>query len=214
VIAEWQRRSPRRSAVLALDPETDIPPNWTKAVDALAAVPRYDNAARSNTEQDVQGLTAWLRGEGPDPETISGFAFEPTRGRDVTGRQRALYRTTIALSMRHAPLDFHEAKPLNKPIIDGHVVDDPHLPAEVPFGFRADRCRRQRSEPHAHRQDHQHTHRWQRPIRVPGRHEERAQWCARRHPEEPQPSAGGKRPSGRTVSTISYIGGRTASPQS
>jgi hypothetical protein len=88
---------------------------------------RYDNAANSNTEQDVQVLTAWLRGEGPDPETISGFAFEPTRWRDVTGRQRALYRTTIALSMRHSPLDFHEAKPLNKPIIDGHAVDDHHI---------------------------------------------------------------------------------------
>lgn len=184
VIAQWQRNSPKRSAVLALDPEADIAPNWTKAVDALASVltmlrdecgvlvakwlgyytmlitlaaawpvvnekggpavgarrsklqrwfwctsfiGRYDNAANSNTEQDAQILTAWLRGEGPEPEIVSTFFFDPSRWRDVTGRQRALYRTTIALSMRRSPLDFHEFKPLNKPIIDGQAVDDHHI---------------------------------------------------------------------------------------
>lgn len=184
VIAQWQRKSPKRSAVLALDPEPDIAPNWTKAVDALASVltmlrdecgvlvakwlgyytmlitlaaawpvvnekggpavgarrsklqrwfwctsfmGRYDNAANSNTEQDAQVLTAWLRGEGPEPEIVSAFFFDPSRWHDVTGRQRALYRTTIALSMRRSPLDFHEFKPLNKPIIDGQAVDDHHI---------------------------------------------------------------------------------------
>jgi hypothetical protein len=184
VIAQWQRKSPKRSAVLALDPETDIAPNWTKAVNALADVltmlrdecgvlvakwlgystilitlaaawpvahekggpavgarrlklqrwfwcssfmGRYDNAANSNTEQDVQVLTLWLRDEGPEPEIVATFSFHPTRWRDVTARQRALYRTTIALSMRRSPLDFHEIKPLNKAIIDGQAVDDHHI---------------------------------------------------------------------------------------
>lgn len=40
---------------------------------------RYDNAANSNAEQDAQVLAAWLRGDGPEPEVVSGFAFEPVR---------------------------------------------------------------------------------------------------------------------------------------
>jgi hypothetical protein len=66
---------------------------------------------------------------------VSGFAFDPQRWRDITGRQRALYRTTIALSMRRSPLEFHEAKPLNKAIIDGQAVDDHHI---FPRKFLAD----------------------------------------------------------------------------
>lgn len=184
VIAQWQRKSPKRSAVLALDPETDIGPNWHQAVKALAdalmmlrdecgvLVPKwlgyttmlitlastwpvvyetpgpavgarraklqrwfwcasfaglYDNAANSHAEQDVPNLAAWLRGEEGEPQIVSSFAFDPARWRETTGRQRALYRTTIALSMRHSPLDFHEAKPLNKSIIDGLAVDDHHI---------------------------------------------------------------------------------------
>jgi hypothetical protein len=184
VIAQWQRKSPKRSVVLALDPESDIAPAWDSAVESLANVltmlrdecgvlvakwlgyytmlitlaavwpvvyetggpaigarraklqqwfwcasfmGRYDNAANNNTEQDTQVLAAWLRGKGSAPEVVSAFSFDPQRWRDITGRQRALYRTTIALSMRHAPLDFHEAKPLNKLIIDGESVDDHHI---------------------------------------------------------------------------------------
>jgi hypothetical protein len=96
---------------------------------------RYDNAANGNTEQDTQVLSAWLRGQGPEPEVVAGFLFDPQRWREITGRQRALYRTTIALSMRRSPLEFHEAKPLNKAIIDGQAVDDHHI---FPQKFLAD----------------------------------------------------------------------------
>ena len=96
---------------------------------------RYDNAANSNTEQDTQILSVWFRGEGPEPEVVSEFSFDPQRWRGITGRQRALYRTTIALAMRRSPLEFHEAKPLNKAIIDGQAVDDHHI---FPQKFLAD----------------------------------------------------------------------------
>ena len=209
VIAQWRRKSPKRSAVLSLDPENDIAPEWAASVDALADVltmlrdecgvlvakwlgyytmlitmaavwpvvyeeggpaigarrtklqrwfwcasfsGRYDNAANSNTEQDTQVLSAWFRGEGPEPEVVSAFSFDPQRWRDITGRQRALYRTTIALSMRRSPLEFHEAKPLNKAIIDGQAVDDHHIfPQKFLAGYRSSRCGRQRAQPHADR---------------------------------------------------------------
>lgn len=184
VIAQWQRKSPKRSSVLALDPEADIQPSWSQAVDAMAGcltmlrdecgvlvakwlgyttmlitlssvwptayekggpavgarrsklrrwfwcasfMGRYENSPNTNTEQDVPALAQWLRDDGPPPEVVSGFEFDPVRWRGITVRQRALYRTTIALSMRRSPLDFHEAKPLDKGIIVGQAVDDHHI---------------------------------------------------------------------------------------
>jgi hypothetical protein len=88
---------------------------------------RYENTVNSKTEQDVPLTGAWLRNEGSEPEVVTTFSFDPARWRDITVRQRALYRTTIALSMRNSPRDFHEAKPLNKSIIDGQAVDDHHI---------------------------------------------------------------------------------------
>lgn len=88
---------------------------------------RYENAANFNTEQDVPELSSWLRGTVPPPAVVAEFDFDPARWRQVTVRQRALYRTKMALAMRKSPLDFHEAKPLNKPVIDGQRVDDHHI---------------------------------------------------------------------------------------
>lgn len=184
VIAQWRRNTPKRSAVLALDPEADIAVEWDRAIVAVAGVltmlrdecgvlvskwlgyatmivtmaaawpiaieksgpavgarrgmlqrwfwcssfaGRYENASNTNTEQDVPALTAWMRGEGEPPVEVSAFAFPSDRWRDVTVRQRALYRTTIALLMRGSPLDFHNATKLDKGIIDGQAVDDHHV---------------------------------------------------------------------------------------
>lgn len=87
---------------------------------------RYDNASNSVTEKDVPELVAWLEG-GSEPEAVARFRFDSTRWSEITRRQRALYRGTIALLMRHSPLDFHEALPLGKPIIEGRDVDDHHI---------------------------------------------------------------------------------------
>jgi len=184
VTAQWRKRSPKRSAVLGLDPEQDIAPLWGEAVGALAGAltmlrdecgilvgkwlgyytmlitmagvwpivyekggpavgarraklqrwfwcasftGRYENATNTNSEQDVPALSAWLRGDAGAPDVVAHFDFDPARWREVTVRQRALYRTTIALSMRTDALDFHEAKPLNKSMIDGQAVDDHHV---------------------------------------------------------------------------------------
>jgi hypothetical protein len=192
VIAQWQKNNPKRSSVLALDPECDIAPHWNRAIDALVGVltmlrdecgvlvgkwlgyytmlitmaavwpdvhekggpavgarraklqrwfwctsfsGRYENATNTNSAQDVPALATWMRDESGPPDTVTNFAFDPSRWRTVTARQRALYRTTIALSMCRSPLDFHVAKPLNKAIIDGQAVDDHHI---FPRKFLAD----------------------------------------------------------------------------
>lgn len=86
----------------------------------------YENAGNSVTERDVPELRSWLR-DGKAPSVVADFAFDSTRWHEIGVRQRALYRATIALLMRHSPLDFHLAVPLSKPVIDGAAVDDHHV---------------------------------------------------------------------------------------
>lgn len=86
----------------------------------------YENSPNFRTEQDSPALVEWLRG-GATPSFVKDFTFESERWRDVSFRQRALYRASIALLMRHSPRDFHDGVPLSKPIIDGRAVDDHHI---------------------------------------------------------------------------------------
>lgn len=86
----------------------------------------YENAPNTVTEQDVVALRRWLDGGDP-PSVVTGFSFDADRWRATSYRNRALYRSTIALMMRGAPLDFHEGRRLTKAIIDGESVDDHHI---------------------------------------------------------------------------------------
>ena len=86
----------------------------------------YENSGNTMTERDVALLRQWLEG-GQEPEIVTSFRFDSNRWYEITGRQRALYRATVALLMRHSPRDFHNAIPLSKPIIDGQAVDDHHV---------------------------------------------------------------------------------------
>jgi hypothetical protein len=86
----------------------------------------YENSGNSVTEQDVPRLRRWLEG-GAAPEVVASFRFDSNRWGDITVRQRALYRATMALLMRNSPRDFHNGIPLSKPVIDAHAVDDHHV---------------------------------------------------------------------------------------
>jgi hypothetical protein len=87
---------------------------------------RYESAANSKADADVPSLRAWLAG-GEQPLVVRGFAFNAENWLDVTVRQRALYTATIALTARHRPLDFHQAVPLDRAIIESTAVDDHHV---------------------------------------------------------------------------------------
>ncbi len=87
---------------------------------------RYENQANSRTQADVPALRAWLRGEDREPDGLTG-TFDPAQFRSITYRQQALYRASLALSLRHQPRDFHEGKPLTSQRIAEEQVDDHHI---------------------------------------------------------------------------------------
>jgi hypothetical protein len=86
----------------------------------------YESAPNSQSAKDVMELTRWLNG-GEPPEVVSGFQFDPRLLRDTTGRQRAVYRGTFCLVLRHGPRDFHTAAKLDGDLIVEHNVDDHHI---------------------------------------------------------------------------------------
>jgi len=86
----------------------------------------YDNAPNSRAEADMPLLKKWLE-DGEAHPVVANFTFEPSTWSSVTPRQRGLYRSTMALLMRHHPLDFHLTQPLTKATIDAGAVDDHHI---------------------------------------------------------------------------------------
>ncbi len=59
----------------------------------------YETAPTRQAARDVQALRDWLA-DGPLPPSVDEFEFDPTLLRDVTPRQRALYRGVMALLTR------------------------------------------------------------------------------------------------------------------
>lgn len=86
----------------------------------------YDTSPNSQAEGDVSRLRTWLSG-GEPPASVSAFQFDCARWFTITAHQRGLYRSTMALLMRHHPLDFHQAKPLTRELIESTGVDDHHV---------------------------------------------------------------------------------------
>ena len=94
----------------------------------------YDNAPNSRADADMPLLKNWLQG-GEAPAVVRDFDFDPTQWTTITIRQRAAYRATMALFLRQRPLDFHEAVPLTRSVIESTAVDDHHV---FPKGYLLD----------------------------------------------------------------------------
>lgn len=86
----------------------------------------YEKAPNSQAAKDTVELLRWLAG-GDEPESVRSFRFDPGLLRDTTGRQRALYRGTIGLILRHGPRDFHLRSRLDGEQIAARGVDDHHV---------------------------------------------------------------------------------------
>jgi hypothetical protein len=95
---------------------------------------RYENQVNTRSETDTTALIAWLRGDGPEPGVLAE-PFDPQQWRDITPRQTALYKASMAMLMSNAPLDFHKGQPLTPTYVAEAQVDDHHV---FPSAYLAD----------------------------------------------------------------------------
>jgi hypothetical protein len=88
----------------------------------------YEKSPNSQSAKDVVDLVAWLEG-GDVPETVSALRFDPRALRDVTPRQRSIYRGTICLILGHGTgaRDFHSQAVITGKLMAEHGIDDHHV---------------------------------------------------------------------------------------
>jgi len=86
----------------------------------------YESAPNSASARDVTEILPWLGG-GPAPETVSSFRFDPRALRDVTPRQRSIYRGTICLVLGCGARDFHTQAVITGKLIVEQGIDDHHV---------------------------------------------------------------------------------------
>lgn len=86
----------------------------------------YESAPNSKSAKDVTELLAWLAG-GSTPETVDAFRFDPRALRDVTPRQRSIYRGTINLILGGGARDFHTQAVITGKLMTDEGIDDHHL---------------------------------------------------------------------------------------
>lgn len=88
---------------------------------------QYESAANSRSAKDVTELIAWFKG-GSEPDTITSLKFDPKALRDVTPRQRAIYRGTICLVLGAGnSRDFHTQSVITGNLIEQEGIDDHHI---------------------------------------------------------------------------------------
>jgi hypothetical protein len=86
----------------------------------------YENAPNSKSAKDVVEIEAWLGGGGP-PESVTSLRFDPTTLRDVTPRQRSVYRGVICLVLANGARDFHTRSVITAQMMADEGIDDHHL---------------------------------------------------------------------------------------
>lgn len=86
----------------------------------------YEGAPNSKAAKDVLEILPWLLG-GEVPESVASFRFDPRALRDVTPRQRAIYRGAISLVLGGGALDFHKGRPINADLMAREGIDDHHV---------------------------------------------------------------------------------------
>ena len=86
----------------------------------------YESAPNSRSAKDVTEILPWLGG-GEEPETVSAFRFDPRALRDVTPRQRSIYRGTICLILGGGSRDFHTQAVITGKLMIEEDIDDHHV---------------------------------------------------------------------------------------
>jgi len=86
----------------------------------------YESHPNSQSARDVNDLLAWLQG-GKLPESVDKFRFDPRTLRDVTPRQRAIYRGVICLILKNGARDFHTQAVITGKLMAEQAIDDHHV---------------------------------------------------------------------------------------
>ena len=86
----------------------------------------YESAPNSKAAKDVAEILSWLSGGGP-PESVTSFRYDPRALRDVTPRQRAVYRGVICLTLCGGARDFHTQAVITGKLMTEQGVDDHHV---------------------------------------------------------------------------------------
>lgn len=88
----------------------------------------YESSPNSRSAKDVGELLDWLAG-GTLPETVSAFRFDPKALRDITPRQRSIYRGTICLILGTGTgaRDFHTQAVISANLMNEQGIDDHHV---------------------------------------------------------------------------------------
>jgi hypothetical protein len=86
----------------------------------------YESSPNSQAARDVTELQTWLAG-GTPPEVVSTFRFDPKTLRDVTPRQRSIYRGTICLILGAGTRDFHTQAVVTGKMMLDEGIDDHHI---------------------------------------------------------------------------------------
>ncbi len=94
----------------------------------------YESAANSKAAKDVVEVLQWLS-DGDLPESVASFPFDPRVLRDVTPRQRAIYRGAICLILDGGARDFHTQAVITGKLMAEEGIDDHHV---FPSAYLAD----------------------------------------------------------------------------
>ncbi len=86
----------------------------------------YEGAPNSKSAKDVVEILSWLSG-GDLPESVASFKFDPRALRDVTPRQRAIYRGAICLLLGGGTRDFHTQAVITGKLMAEEGIDDHHV---------------------------------------------------------------------------------------
>lgn len=86
----------------------------------------YESAPNSQSAKDVVEILQWFD-KSELPETVTTFRFDPRALRDVTPRQRSIYRGAICLILSGGARDFHTQAIITGKIMADEGIDDHHV---------------------------------------------------------------------------------------
>jgi hypothetical protein len=89
----------------------------------------YESAPNSQSAKDVGELVPWLLGETGPPEVVTAFRFDPRALRDITPRQRSIYRGAVCMMLGAGTgaRDFHTQAVITGKLMAEEGIDDHHV---------------------------------------------------------------------------------------